>query len=100
MDFEAFNLSWREALIAIIVLLAFYVVVLYMRIRRLQHAALGQRAHRVQVGAVHRVRVIRRIDPARLDQSAADLRVERLGLQPEPLHHLLRRQPVGHRKID
>ena len=39
MDFEAFNLSWREALITIIVLLAFYVVVLYMRIRRLQHAA-------------------------------------------------------------
>lgn len=40
MDFEALvNLSWREALIAIIVLLATYVVVLYVRIRRLQRAA-------------------------------------------------------------
>lgn len=37
MDFEALaNLSWREVLIAIIVLLAVYVVVAFLRIRRLK----------------------------------------------------------------
>jgi hypothetical protein len=39
MDFEVLtNLSWREALIAIITLLAIYVVVVFLRIRRLKHA--------------------------------------------------------------
>lgn len=37
MDFEALgNLSWREALIAIIVLLVFYLVLAFLRIRRLK----------------------------------------------------------------
>ncbi len=38
MDFEALgNLSWREALIAIIVLLVLYLVLAFIRIRRLKH---------------------------------------------------------------
>jgi hypothetical protein len=38
MDFEALgNLSWREALIAIIALLVLYLVLAYLRIRRLKH---------------------------------------------------------------
>ena len=40
MDFEALaNLSWREALIAIIALLAVYVVIVFLRIHRLQREA-------------------------------------------------------------
>lgn len=45
MDFEALaHLSWRDALIAISVVLAFYVVVLYLRIRRLQREAMASSA--------------------------------------------------------
>jgi hypothetical protein len=39
MDFELLgSLGWREGLIAIIVLLLLYIVVLFLRMRRLQHA--------------------------------------------------------------
>jgi hypothetical protein len=46
MDFEALaSLSWREALIAIIALLALYVVVAFLRIRRLKHENIAISVH-------------------------------------------------------
>jgi len=42
MDLEALgNLSWREALIAIIALLVLYLVLAFLRIRRLKHEPVG-----------------------------------------------------------
>ena len=41
MDLEALgNLNWREALIAIIALLVLYLVLAFLRIRRLKHEPL------------------------------------------------------------
>ena len=49
MDFGGLaNLSWREALIAAIVLLALYVVVVYVRMRRLKRAKAGIEAPQVR----------------------------------------------------